>query len=497
MKKQLRVIVMVAFAMTASHYVLAQTNMAQNIVPIISLLLEDTTSDLITGEWQGVEIVATTNQANQDQQDHKAVMDGAGNAWITWKQADGTNPNKYSIWVNRFTPEAGWGIAENIETLDHDAETPTIAMNSTGNVVVVWGYKIPLQTGGDIWQLWGSHLSSDNTTWNTPIHIFGGTEPSQGSPRVPQVSMDDSGNALLVWQMRTSVELMSSYFSANTDEWNTATEFADSSITTSPIKLAMNTNGSAIAVWRENITILVDGFGVTRPIIQGRPFDPINGWGLSQLISFADHTTDVDGSFTPQLSINSSGDATVVWVHDKILPDFNSEANVWSRQYSATSGWQSSVLLETNDLKFAITPQIAMNDSGKAIAIWVHKSEDLASGLKSIWVNSYDPISGWANAQEIKPTSVFQNVLPLPQIGMDQNGNAVAVWLRKSNSTNETEAIRFDQQAGEWGTIEIIGAEAENTDDPLLVADDLGRALTVWKTGSFFDPDTLKSNYYR
>ena len=43
----------------------------------------------------------------------QVAMDPNGNAVAVWRQSDGTRTN---IWANRFTPSAGWGVAEQIET---------------------------------------------------------------------------------------------------------------------------------------------------------------------------------------------------------------------------------------------------------------------------------------------------------------------------------------------------------------------------------------------
>ncbi|NNL25499.1 MAG: hypothetical protein HKP36_13725 [Myxococcales bacterium] len=64
------------------------------------------------------------------------ALDPNGNAVAVWEQYDGTRTN---IWANRFSPTAGWGVAERIETDDAGgAESAQVALDPNGNAVAVW-----------------------------------------------------------------------------------------------------------------------------------------------------------------------------------------------------------------------------------------------------------------------------------------------------------------------------------------------------------------------
>jgi len=44
-----------------------------------------------------------------------------------------------NIWANRFTPAAGWGVAEPIETDNAgDAFEPQVALDPNGDAMAVW-----------------------------------------------------------------------------------------------------------------------------------------------------------------------------------------------------------------------------------------------------------------------------------------------------------------------------------------------------------------------
>ncbi len=64
-----------------------------------------------------------------------------------------------------------------------------------------------------------------------------------------------------------------------------------------------------------------------------------------------------------------------------------------------------------------------------------------------------------------------------PQIVIDNNGNALAVWQQD----NMIMANRFDGTSSSWGTAESIDENMENPNSPQIVIDNDGKALAVWQ----------------
>lgn len=63
-------------------------------------------------------------------------MNNSGEAFAIWSQFDGM---QNSIWVNRYEPAGGWGVAEKIENNDtSDASYPKIVIDNNGNAVAAW-----------------------------------------------------------------------------------------------------------------------------------------------------------------------------------------------------------------------------------------------------------------------------------------------------------------------------------------------------------------------
>src|SRR6266567_2828702 len=75
----------------------------------------------------------------------------------------------------------------------------------------------------------------------------------------------------------------------------------------------------------------------------------------------------------------------------------------------------------------------------------------------------YAQTSGWGTATFIGRT--FVPKAQLPKIGMDNNGNAVAVWVQNDGTFNRMMANRYVAGQG-WGTPQVIESNTGDADFP-------------------------------
>ena len=89
--------------------------------------------------------------------------------------------------------------------------------------------------------------------------------------------------------------------------------------------------------------------------------------------------------------------------------------------------WGTAVLIETDDSGNAENPQIAVDEDGNAIAVWQQHD-----GVRhNIRANHYSPGAGWGTALPVETDEEnHQN----PQIAVNKCGDALAVW-RHHNGT--------------------------------------------------------------
>jgi hypothetical protein len=118
-------------------------------------------------------------------------------------------------------------------------------------------------------------------------------------------------------------------------------------------------------------------------------------------------------------------------------PD-NSWGNIWANRYVPGTGWGTATVIETDNSGTANTPQVEMNGSGQALAVWSQ-----SDGTRdNIWANRYVPGAGWDTAAPIEIENVGDAVNP--EVAINDTGQAMAVWLQSDGTRDNVWANRYD-----------------------------------------------------
>jgi len=378
------------------------------------------------------------------------ATDKNGNALAVWHQRGGSTEN---IWANRFTPTGGWGVAELLETDNAShAFSPQLAIDDNGNALAVWS-----QSDGRRFNIWANRFTPAGG-WEVAELI---ETDNTGGAGAPQIAIDNDGNALAVWNQfdGTRTNIWANRYTL-TGGWGTAEliETGDVDSAFGP-QIAIDGSGNALAVWRQS-----DGM---RENIWANRFTPTGGWEVAELIE-TDNTGDGLLPPDPQIAIDQSGNGLAVW------DQFDgTRTNIWANRYTLTGGWGAAELIETDDVDSAFNPQIAIDQSGNALAVWVQRDE--TGILSNIQANRFTPADGWGVAELIKLDTT--DISSSPQIAIDQNGGAVAVWELGSDIW----ANHFIPTEG-WGVAEFIGFDddSEGVLHPQIAIDQSGNALAIW-----------------
>jgi hypothetical protein len=293
-------------------------------------------------------------------------------------------------------------------------------------------------------------------------------EASSESVENPQIALDSSGNAIATWHqddgLRTNI--WANRYDAETG-WGTAEliESNDAGFAYDP-QIAFNTVGNAIVVWAHD-----DG-SVYR--IWARPYLTGTGWGTAEIIV----TDDNSGhhASNPQIAFDGNGNAIAVWQQYDLTV-----MSIWANRYEPGSGWGTAELLEADDASGhdAYNPQIALDANGNAIA----GCQQYDGTVTNIWANRYVPGSGWGTAELIETDNVTQHHAIYPQIAVDGNGNAIAVWEQSDGSTYSAWGNRYVAGTG-WGTAELLESDnlaGHNARSTAIATDGDGNMIAVWK----------------
>ena len=348
-------------------------------------------------------------------------------------------------------------------------------------------------------------LRKKKAKWQTAELI----ETRAGNALSPQVAMDLDGNAIAVWQQWDGTRYIWANKYVKGTGWQNAERIETDDVADGFYsQVAMDSDGNAIATWQQN-----DG---PRNNIWANRYVKGTGWQTPELIE----TDNTGSAFPPQLAMDPNGNAIAVWQQNdgtsfnilanryvkgtgweaaeiietmagnagspQVAMDSSGNAiatwqqndgtrnNIWANRYVAGTGWQDAELIETDNTGNAGSPQVAMDSDGNAIAIWYQND-----GTRfNIWANRYVKGTGW-QAPELVETNNTGNA-GSPQVAMDSNGNAIAAWQQNDGTRSNIWANRYVKGRG-WQDAELIEIDnAGNAGSPQVAMDSDGNAIATW-----------------
>jgi len=136
--------------------------------------------------------------------------------------------------------------------------------------------------------------------------------------------------------------------------------------------------------------------------------------------------------------------------------------------------WDAATLVETNATENASNPQVAIDSNGNAIAVWVQND----GTRDNIWANRYVDGLGWGSAEPIEMDDTGDAWFP--QVAVDDIGNAIAIWRQFDGSYWSVWANRYSLGAG-WDMAELLEAGVSGDAWQQQIAMDAnGNAIVVW-----------------
>ena len=145
------------------------------------------------------------------------------------------------------------------------------------------------------------------------------------------------------------------------------------------------------------------------------------------------HDTAEGDAAAPRIAFDSSSNAIAVWSQE--VDTFN---NIHTTRYTAGTGWGNATSLETNNRNSSTSPQLAVDTSGNALVVWEHYD----GAHNYIWASRYTTGSGWGTSGPIEPDNgggAYD-----PQIAFDSSGNAIAVWKQWDGTHQRIWASRYE-----------------------------------------------------
>ncbi len=432
-------------------------------------------------DWDGAQVISRIEFV------YPAVIasDAQGNAFAVWTQSDAL-PQEYGVWANRYDTKRGWGEPKRINKYTGQADELTIAMNNKGEAAVVWiqysildpNNPVPVTTS-----LWAATYSAKKG-WSVPKQLVDDTL----NPLFPKVAIDENAGVIVVWEQTNADLDITNIYAKRFDgraSWGEAKLLqADSGINSNNPQIAMNKKGDAVAVWGQIHTAnnyLADiGFNY---------FTAKTGWSGGDSLPGSEEGT------MAHAGIDEFGNAMAVFSKTY-------QGNVYASRFTKKQGWDVPLPLQDPNIGTDVSAsnlQLAVNAGGEAFAIWKETAYSYFGDFAySVHANRFVAGKGWQGQQmigtEASNSTVYDQLVP--QIGMDNQGNAIAVWAQEFGpdyfAPTNMLAFRFTEKQG-WDTGQNIQKSTVNANNNQLSVTEKGEAFAVWIEQDLADPNGYTS----
>jgi PKD domain len=296
-------------------------------------------------------------------------------------------------------------------------------------------------------------------TWLEPTSLSATGESATNA----QVAVDARGDSVAVWQRTDAM-------TANTNDVQAAVRQAGGNWQATPTTLAscfffpttpeiaVDPSGDAVAVWECASSSTGD-----RVIEAATATGPALQWSKPVQLS---NSFDINVE-DPQVAIDASGDATVIWV----TLGSGATSFVQVVQRPAGGAWSTPVPISRTDTTVG-APQVAEDPSGDATAVWTIDNDP-----KIVAEASMRPAgaASWGMPMDLSDATAASNA----EVAMSPQGAAIAVW-QNGTGTSSTIQAAAHSAGGQWGTPLDIPGQDESGEDPQVAIDPRGDATAVW-----------------
>jgi PKD domain-containing protein len=240
--------------------------------------------------------------------------------------------------------------------------------------------------------------------------------------------------------------------------WVAPQDISDSNQEITFPEVAVNAQGDAVAVWPR-----YDG---GKRIVEATERPAGGDWSDPVVIS------DPAGEEEPgqaHVGLDSAGNAVAVW------SVFDSGSVIRTAMRPAGGDWSDPEDLFTEDGR---TPQMAMNAAGDAVAVW-----NGFNGVSNLvtWAATRPAGGDWSAPENISLAG--EAAAFYPEVSIDGDGNAIAVWQRQVPGQNVIRAATLPA-GGSWSAPEDISLASDNAQEPTVAMNGAGTAVAAWRAGS-------------
>jgi PKD domain len=382
------------------------------------------------------------SEAGQNAEEPHVAFDSQGDALAVWRRFDGSN---YIIQAATRLGGGSWQAPVDLSEKGESASEPQVAFDSQGDALAVW-----IRSNGSNEIIQAASRPAGGS-WQAPVDL---SEKGESASE-PQVAFDSQGDAFAVWQRSNgSNEIIQAASRPAGGSWQAPVDVSEAGENAADPQLAIDPQGNALALWRHS--------NGSNFVIQAASRPASGSWQTP-----VDLSQEGESAFQPQVAFDSQGDALAVWVR--------SNGSVYIVQAAirpAGGSWQTPEDLSEAGQN-AEAPQIAVDPQGDALAVW-----ERSNGSVKIIQSAIRPAGGsWQAPNDL---SEGGEEAYNPQVALDPQGDALAVWERFDGSNYIVQAA-IRPAGGSWQAPRDLSEAGHKASLPHLAFDPQGDALAVWE----------------
>lgn len=274
------------------------------------------------------------------------TLDTSNVAIAAWSSDDSFPPLRLSVQISQYVPP-NWLPYQDIISGDPDARSGVSMSGSPSGQAMI----VQVETNGSTNSIFGSYY--DGVSWSTQ---FISSDVQDACSAITAVSMNVANQAMILWCNSLSSEINSSYFSSGTfgSVQTVYTRAGTESI--DEFVVALDNSGNAIALW----TTSDDSF--VYKVMGNRSSG--GTWGTPFVLDTADSSSSLA---VPNIGVDGQGNGYAVWEKNDTL----NEGTIYFSEYTQSIGtWSTSPTMLSSPGVSSYSPNLSVNTSGNATVVW-------------------------------------------------------------------------------------------------------------------------------
>ncbi|HEX8714184.1 MAG TPA: PKD domain-containing protein [Solirubrobacteraceae bacterium] len=347
-----------------------------------------------------------------------------------------------------------WLAPSKLSATGANAEGPQLSVDEQGDALAVWQ-----RFNGAANVVEAASRPAASGSWQAPVAI----SSAKAEASLPQVALDSHGDAVAVWLSLHGGEyaIEASTRSGLGGPWQSPVTLQTLGALI-PMEarpdLAVDSRGDAVAVWRR-----LEG---AETIVEAASMQAGGSWQPPETIS-----KKAEDLHPAEVAIDDAGDATAVW------EEKGGEVLIDAARKPAGGKRQSAVALSAPGAN-ANEPRLAVDARGDAVAVWERfEGEELIEAASRPATSA-----AWGKAVALTKPELGKGEPAAQQVAIDAQGEAVAVWSRTNATHDFVEAAVGRTSSSAWQPpASLSGPGANIEEQPQVAADGQGDAVVVWE----------------